>query len=112
MAIKVNVGTLIKDAVKSKKNKYTRLQLADMLGITRGQFNVIINNPVMKIQYAVKFGEIFNCDFVNTAHVLPTEVEELRILLVNIQNKYIALLEENKRLMACKSVIHSEVKYN
>lgn len=108
MAIKVNVGNKIKELVAAKPRKYKIQEMAFMLGINRGQFYIIVNNPMMKIQYAVKFGEIFNCDFINDATLPLSEVEELRVLLVNVQNKYIALLEENKRLLMGKKGVYSE----
>ena len=114
--MKIYVGETIKNAVNDPKQPIPKNKIAEMIGIVRQHFHSLLNNPEMEIDYIVKIGLAIRRDFstdfpelknypgINTLHdpEVPYNVRTpmtIEMELIDLQRKYIQVLEDNNDLL-------------
>ena len=111
--MKIKVGEIVRNEVT--KSGKTQTSIAKDVGISRVQLGKILSSPEMEMKYVLAIGKSIRFDFSSTFPQLNTEVvsglvsgnnhfdtannTELRTQLLEIQQKYIRLLEQHVDLL-------------
>jgi len=112
--MKIKVGEIVnKEVAKSGK---TQLSIASDVGLSTVQLRKILRQPMMEMKYVLGIGKSIRFDFSKYFPELNSERlskivdealeplatmgnEELRDRIIEIQNKYVNLLEEHIQLL-------------
>lgn len=112
--MKIYVGEVVKNAVKSPGQLIPTNKIAALIGVSRAHFYHLINDPEMNIEYVIKIGKAINVDFskqikelkdweddvssLEDSEVIYSTREKLELELIDIQRKYILALEDIRGL--------------